>query len=560
ADAAVKVAHETAALAVAAQPGDQAAVGRVEPDQLKRTPRLRIGLLPEDQVSADEVREVAKILQALCRQQDRRVVRATQPNKSIDERAALSAREEKPRLIEQDDLVAGAIAGDEPQRVGGDERERGDADALRACVRLSARARVGQRQAGRANRRDRRRRAGGGVRAAVAEAEPREPEVGEHVERVGRLLRGRGIARAQPLDHGERRPLARAYGVAHRALNRVLPRRRRLAQQVEVVRAGQLLAQILQPDCERIERAAMLLGAGQLQYVDAPGELRNAVQSVIGLRVEVDHPRPAPLRRERDQLGGIRLAAPERAREQDRRRARLPARGGRVVLDRSPAGATGDADVDAALGADALGAERHKRAELLDGQLRRVVADRAAVRTRQMIEIQRLLEPSRTMERQLAELVAQRRDAALQLDFLRRADREPERAEQHRRVARALEDRLVLACEYAILLGEQAHAANVTFDLVAVDLLDIGNSAADLRERLTISDPAEVPNCIDREKQRLQRREQELRGRAGEFGCVGERAETQLRLMRVATLSLDEQPGCAAARLADGRVAAAPKV
>src|SRR6185312_5785018 len=122
------------------------------------------------------------------------------------------------------------------------------------------------------------------------------------------------------------------------------------------------------------------------------------------------------------------------------------------------------------------------------------------------------------------------------------------------------EDRLVLACEYAILLGEQAHAANVTFDLVAVDLLDIGNSAADLRERLTISDPAEVPDCIDRERQRLQRREQELRGRAGEFGCVGERAETQQRLMRVATLSLDEQPGCAAARLADGRVAAAPKV
>src|SRR6185312_14264417 len=38
------------------------------------------------------------------------------------------------------------------------------------------------------------------------------------------------------------------------------------------------------------------------------------------------------------------------------------------------------------------------------------------------------------------------------------------------------------------------------------------------------------------------------------------RAETQQRLMRVATLSLDEQPGCAAARLADGRVAAAPKV
>ena len=58
-----------------------------------------------------------------------------------------------------------------------------------------------------------------------------------------------------------------------------------------------------------------------------------------------------------------------------------------------------------------MGADRHQRAELLDRQHVGVVADRAAVRAREVVEEQRRLQPERAVQRDRAEAVHERLDA-----------------------------------------------------------------------------------------------------------------------------------------------------
>jgi hypothetical protein len=52
---------------------------------------------------------------------------------------------------------------------------------------------------------------------------------------------------------------------------------------------------------------------GEFERVDPGIECRDAVQAVVGFRVEVDDQRPAPLGGEGDRLRGDRLARAERA-------------------------------------------------------------------------------------------------------------------------------------------------------------------------------------------------------------------------------------------------------
>ena len=68
--------------------------------------------------------------------------------------------------------------------------------------------------------------------------------------------------------------------------------------------------------------------------------------------------------------------------------------------------------------------DRHQRAELLDREHVGVVAHRAAVGAREVIQEQRGLQPERAMQRDRAEAMHERLDALLKLARRRRADRE----------------------------------------------------------------------------------------------------------------------------------------
>ncbi len=137
----------------------------------------------------------------------------------------------------------------------------------------------------------------------------------------------------------------------------------------------------------------------------APVELGQALEVVIGLGVDVDDELPRRSAWKASSSAAIVLPDPS-----------VPASridGGRPVRDASVMSKrTGRAppveraaDVDAALGAGLVRADRHQRAELLDRQHVGVVADRAAVRARQVVEEQRRLQPERPVQRDRAEAV-----------------------------------------------------------------------------------------------------------------------------------------------------------
>ena len=76
-------------------------------------------------------------------------------------------------------------------------------------------------------------------------------------------------------------------GVLHGAADRVLPRRRRVTQQLKQIRAGQFLAQLLQADQQRVELALLPRRPRKLQYVKAPIELGQLLPAVVGLGVKI---------------------------------------------------------------------------------------------------------------------------------------------------------------------------------------------------------------------------------------------------------------------------------
>ena len=104
-DAVVDVAHQAAALAVAAHPLDERAVVGVEAEQLERAARLRGGLLAEDQPRADQVLDLADVGELLGGEDQRRVLGAPEPVEPVDQAAPVARGEQEPRLVEQHHLV-----------------------------------------------------------------------------------------------------------------------------------------------------------------------------------------------------------------------------------------------------------------------------------------------------------------------------------------------------------------------------------------------------------------------------------------------------------------------
>ena len=164
------------------------------------------------------------------------------------------------------------------------------------------------------------------------------------------------------------------------------------------------------------------------------------------------------------------------------------------------------------------------------------------------------------MQRHVAEPVAQRRRPAAPARLaVGRADRERDRGPQHRRVRRALQDRLVLAREHAVLLGQQARPARRP------------RPARGRRARRRGSAAAPAPSASRLPTQRACRTASTGKpassagansssAGAGELGLLGQRADAEQRLVGGALLGLDHQRGRLARVLAHRRVGAAPEI
>ena len=190
--------------------------------------------------------------------------------------------------------------------------------------------------------------------------------------------------------------------------------------------------------------------------------------------------------------------------------------------------------------AGVLAGDRHQRAELLDRQNVGVVAHRAAVRPRQMIQKQRRLQPQRPVQRDRPVPVHQQLHAALELRRVRRADRQRDRALQQRRALMRLQVRVELARQLPVLIGRKRQRAVRRSQLLPVGDVGVHDLAPHAADRLPVAGPARVQHRVDREIQRLQRREQQLR-RARELRLLRQRPQRQHRLMRAALRRIHHQ-------------------
>src|ERR1035438_4497417 len=144
-----------------------------------------------------------------------------------------------------------------------------------------------------------------------------------------------------------------------------------------------------------------------------------------------------------------------------------------------------------------------------------------------MPEKQLVLQPRRTVKRDVAVLLFQRRDPALKLLLARGTNGEPYLRIEHRGVPAGLELRLILASEDTIDAGQHARAMSGTLELLVVGVLDIGDPLAYLGERLAVAEPPAVNDGVDGEPDRLKRREENLGGRTRELRCFSERADRE---------------------------------
>ncbi len=212
-----------------------------------------------------------------------------------------------------------------------------------------------------------------------------------------------------------RQPPTVASGVADRAGDRVLPRRGRIAQQLQQVGDGELLPQVRHPDRQRVERASLAFGAGELDDLDLAVEGGEVGEAVVGLGVEVDDHAARPGGVVGDQLRRHRLARPEGAGQEHGAGPRLSRRRGGVVAHDAPRPAVVWPRSVAAAVADDGGGGRDHGAELLGGELLAIIRDAAAVRPGEVVEEQPLLKAPGAEELDVAIGGAQRLHAALEL-------------------------------------------------------------------------------------------------------------------------------------------------
>ena len=307
--------------------------------------------------------------------------RAAEAADPLQQRPALGVGGQRPGLVHRQHRVAGRVGGAEPQRVGGQQAQDGEAGAL-LLEQLRAGG-AGQRQGevadpqrddlgvadrGELGRRRRRGRAWRGRRgrAPRSPAPPRPPR---------RCPSAASRASTSPQLAA---PAARGLGDRQTQLGLPLGLdRRRQDRDQEVV--GEVLAGLLRADPHRVEQAAVALLAGELDRLDPPVDPGQALEAVIALGVDVDD-RPRALQEGLPdrQLETDRLARAEAAGQQAGRRAVLLAGLGEVELDRRARAGQRVADVGTDPRAGVADRVRHHRPELVGQQVLPVLGQRKA--------------------------------------------------------------------------------------------------------------------------------------------------------------------------------------
>ena len=134
----------------------------------------------------------------------------------------------------------------------------------------------------------------------------------------------------------------------------------------------------------------------------------------------------------------------------------------------------------------------------------------------------------------------QRLDARLELRRRRSANRQRDRHVQQGRSLVRLQVGVEFARELPVLLRAVGQRAVRGLQLLAEGDVGVDDPAPHARDRLAIAEPARMHHRVDRERQRLQRREQQL-GAARELGLLRQRAHPQQRLMRAPRLAIHDQ-------------------
>ena len=250
-----------------------------------------------------------------------------------------------------------------------------------------------------------------GLDGGVGEPQACESDLGDDVQRVGRLDRRRGVQGAKAVEGVAGVAAAVADAVAHGARDRVLPRRRRVAHELQQIGDRELLAQLVQPDRQRVKAALLLGAARELQHPQPTLNRGEVGPAVVGLGIEVNDQAAATQRLVGDELRGERLARSQRPGQQHAAGPRLARWRGHVIQHRPPHTGRRVAEVGAARVADPGGGRGDHGGELLGGELLDVVAHPPAVGARKVIKEQPLLKPARPVELDVAVAGAQRLDA-----------------------------------------------------------------------------------------------------------------------------------------------------
>jgi hypothetical protein len=175
-----------------------------------------------------------------------------------------------------------------------------------------------------------------------------------------------------------------------------------------------------------------------------------------------------------------------------------------------------------------------------------------------VIEEEPVLEPSRAVQADVAEALAQAHHPALERNPAGSAERDPERGAEHRRVRRGLQDRLVFADQLAVLFAPPSRPA-LTLGRLAICVIDVENPLANLPECLAVPDPLGVEDRIGGKPRPLEGVEEKLGG-ARELGLLGQGACAEHRLVDRALLRLHLEGRRLGALLDHRLVAESPEV
>ena len=313
-----------------------------------------------------------------------------------------------------------------------------------------------------------------------------------------------------------------------------------MGEDVDQEAGREVLLRARRRDPQRIEEAAVARVRAQLDRLQLLADARQALERVVALRVDVNDPRPLQERLVQQLLERQRLPRPERPTQQDRRRPAAARRLAQVEQHRLPRARQRVAQVCARGRADRVRGDRHQGADLLDQQVVRVVADLRGLAGEVLAEEADLLaagpvQPHRRVLR-LEPL-----DAALELLRRGRAHDQPDRRAQKRRAALPLQ--VVLEHAGRVRAARRVGTrAVVAARLLVDDVVRVHHLARDERGRLVVRDEPGRQARVDREADRLERSEQELRRRAGERDGLGQRAEREQRLVARAALRVDFEP------------------